>query len=91
MRTHALHPIRQRPEGIDHLRDPIEIPQDDAHDQDNLRRAHRIVHNVEGTYSMSRMDMVPPTMVTHGTVCLVKNGGWHRRNGGHLRVDGPDA
>jgi hypothetical protein len=33
-----------------------------------------IVHNVKGTYPMSGMDMVPPTMVTQGTVCLVKNG-----------------
>ena len=33
-----------------------------------------IVHNVSGTYAMPPMDMVPPTMVAHGTVCLVKDG-----------------
>lgn len=33
-----------------------------------------IVHNVTGSYSTKQMDMVPPTLVTQGTVCLVKNG-----------------
>jgi len=33
-----------------------------------------IVHNVKASYSVAKLDMVPPTMVTQGTVCLVKNG-----------------
>jgi hypothetical protein len=33
-----------------------------------------IVHNVTGSYSVAKLDMVPPTMVTQGTMCLVKNG-----------------
>ena len=32
-----------------------------------------IVHDVKGTYPTRGMDMVPPTMVTQGTMCLVKN------------------
>ena len=34
----------------------------------------RIVHNVKALYSVAKLDMVPPTMVTEGTMCLVKNG-----------------
>lgn len=33
-----------------------------------------IVHNVKASYSVAKLDMVPPTMVTQGTMCLVKNG-----------------
>ena len=33
-----------------------------------------IVHRVKGSYSMRKLDMVPPTMVMEGTICLVKNG-----------------
>ena len=33
-----------------------------------------IVHRVKSSYSMSKLDMVPPTMVMEGTMCLVKNG-----------------
>lgn len=34
-----------------------------------------VVHNFSGTYSMRGVvDMVPPTMVTQGRVCFVKNG-----------------
>jgi hypothetical protein len=33
-----------------------------------------IVHRVKGSYSMRKLDMVPPTMVMEGTMCLVKNG-----------------
>jgi hypothetical protein len=33
-----------------------------------------IVHNVTGTYSTAKLDMVPPVMVMQGTICLVKDG-----------------
>ena len=33
-----------------------------------------IVHSVKASYSVAKLDMVPPTMVTEGTICLVKNG-----------------
>lgn len=33
-----------------------------------------IVHNVEASYSVAKLDMVPPTMVMRGKMCLVKNG-----------------
>jgi len=32
------------------------------------------VHNIKGSYSTRKMDMVPPTMMTQGTICLVKDG-----------------
>jgi hypothetical protein len=33
-----------------------------------------IVHDVKASYSVAKLDMLPPTMVTQGTMCLVKNG-----------------
>jgi Domain of unknown function (DUF4412) len=36
-----------------------------------------IVHRVKSSYSMRKLDMVPPTMVMEGTMCLVKNGPGH--------------
>lgn len=36
-----------------------------------------IVHRVKSSYSTRKLDMVPPTMVMEGTMCLVKNGPGH--------------
>jgi len=33
-----------------------------------------IVHNVTATHAVEKLHMVPPVMVTQGTMCLVKNG-----------------
>jgi hypothetical protein len=33
-----------------------------------------VVYNVKGSFSVAKLDMVPPTMVTEGTMCLVKDG-----------------
>jgi len=33
-----------------------------------------LVYHIKGTYPGPKLDMVPPTMVSEGTVCLVKNG-----------------
>lgn len=53
-----------------------------------------IVHRIEGTDSVEKLDMVPPTMVTRGTICLVKNGpgqadyvAFHRAAGTANQVD----
>jgi hypothetical protein len=41
----ALHPIRQRPERVDHLRDAIQIPQDDAIPQSASSDGIGVFHN----------------------------------------------